>query len=154
MTTTRDELRENVLREDANEHQPDDHGPDICGDPDCFTTCVVDGCDWPCATAWLRDQLDAAEHRIARLGAQSAIRGRAVAIYQARAREAEARVTAWEKQYAHDTERLWQELDDTDARIKAVRELHTPEPGLGTEYCCDCEQMMPCETLRALDGDA
>lgn len=56
-----DRGHENVLRKDAAEHQPDNHGPGICGDPECFTTCVVDGCDWPCATAWLRDQLDQAE---------------------------------------------------------------------------------------------
>ena len=42
----------------------------------------------------LLDQLDQAEHRIARLEAQSDIRGRAVVIYRERAREAEARIKA------------------------------------------------------------
>ena len=56
--------QENALREAANEHQPDNHGPDICGDPECFASCVVDGCDWPCETAWLRNKLAQAEARI------------------------------------------------------------------------------------------
>ena len=40
----------------------------------------------------LLDQLDQAEHRIARLEAQTSIRGRAVIMYRERAREAEARI--------------------------------------------------------------
>lgn len=46
---------------------------------------------WRLATA-----LAAAEHRIARLEAQTSIRGRAVVIYRERAREAEARIKAVE----------------------------------------------------------
>lgn len=61
---TRDQLRALALREDANAHQPDNHTPDLCGDPECVATCVVDGVEWPCETAWLLDQLDAAEQRI------------------------------------------------------------------------------------------
>ena len=41
-----------------------------------------------------RDALAAAEHRATRAEAQSDIRGRAVVIYRARAREAEARIKA------------------------------------------------------------
>ena len=44
-------------------------------------------------------------------------------------------------------------LDQAEARIKAVRELHVKEPGVGTAYCIDCEQPLPCDTIRALDGD-
>ena len=60
------------------------------------------------------DALAAAEHRIARLEAQTDIRGRAVVIYRERAREAEAQVEAWRKQYEYDTARLWDDLDDAD----------------------------------------
>src|SRR5699024_9131931 len=45
-------------------------------------------------TPEILDRLAAAEHRATRAEAQSAIRGRAVAIYQQRAREAEARIKA------------------------------------------------------------
>ena len=54
--------------------------PELCDE-------VVDG---------LWAALDRAEHRIARLEAQSDIRGRAVVIYRERAREAEARIQAVE----------------------------------------------------------
>ena len=43
-----------------------------------------------------REALERAEHRIARLGAQANIRGRAVVMYRERAREAEARIQAVE----------------------------------------------------------
>ena len=60
----------------------------------------TDGPEQPAATARetcvLLDLLAAAEHRATRAEAQSAIRGRAVAIYQQRAREAEARIKAVE----------------------------------------------------------
>lgn len=56
----------------------------------------TDGPEQPAATARevcvLLDQLAAAEHRATRAEAQAAIRGRAVAVYQQRAREAEARI--------------------------------------------------------------
>ena len=42
--------------------------------------------------------------------------------------------------------------DEAEARIKAVRELHVKEPGVGTAYCIDCEQPLPCDTIRTLDG--
>ena len=41
-----------------------------------------------------REALDRAEHRIARLEAQTSIRGRAVIMYRERAREAETRIEA------------------------------------------------------------
>lgn len=44
------------------------------------------------AVPQLLDQLDRAEHRIARLEAQTSIRGRAVVMYRERARIAEARI--------------------------------------------------------------
>ena len=71
-----------------------------------------------------------AEHRIARLEAQTDIRGRAVVMYRERAREAET-------------------------RIEAVRDVHTGTvwPGVGDKPICDaCDQMWPCDTIRALDG--
>lgn len=40
-------------RAEAEEHRPDDHGPDVCGDPECFPSCLECGQDWPCATAAL-----------------------------------------------------------------------------------------------------
>ena len=72
--------------------------PELCDE-------VVDG---------LWAALDRAEHRIARLEAQTDIRGRAVVMYRERAREAEAQVEAWRKQYEYDTARLWDDLDDAD----------------------------------------
>ena len=77
-----------------------------------------------------REALDRAEHRIARLEAQSDIRGRAVVMYRERAREAEA-------------------------RIMAVRDVHTGTvwPGVADKPICDaCDQPWPCATIRALDG--
>ena len=76
------------------------------------------------------DGLAAAEHRIARLEAQTDIRGRAVVMYRERAREAEA-------------------------RIEAVRDVHTGTvwPGVADKPICDaCDQMWPCATIRALEG--
>ena len=72
--------------------------PELCDE-------VVDG---------LWAALAQAEHRIARLEAQTSIRGRAVVMYRERAREAEAQVEAWRKQYEYDTARLWDDLDDAD----------------------------------------
>ena len=79
----------------------------------------------------LLDLLAAAEHRIARLEAQSDIRGRAVVMYRERAREAEA-------------------------RIKAARAIHRDlyESMSGAPYCDSCDRDWPCPTIRALDGDA
>ena len=77
----------------------------------------------------LLDQLDRAEHRIARLEAQTSIRGRAVVMYRARAREA-------------------------GARVEAVRDVHTGTvwPGVADKPICDaCDQPWPCDTIRALD---
>ena len=73
---------------------------------------------------------DQAEHRIARLEAQTSIRGRAVVMYRERAREAEA-------------------------RVKAVRGVHTGTvwPGVADKPICDaCDQPWPCTTIRALDN--
>ena len=104
--------------------------PDLCDE-------VVDGL-WAALTQ--------AERRIARLEAQTSIRGRAVVIYRERAREAEA-------------------------RIKAVRDMHTavelgkhsgsfnsaPDDHLVCAYCTGPDaggyESYPCETLRALGGE-
>ena len=82
----------------------------------------------------LLDQLDQAEARLARLEAQTDIRGRAVVIYRERARGAEA-------------------------QIKAVRELHCSDGHDGTcggsdcfESCVGCLEDYPCSTIRALDN--
>ena len=55
-------------------------------------------------TPGLLDLLAAAEHRIARLEAQSDIRGRAAVMYRERAREAEARIKA-----VQDAADIWDE---------------------------------------------
>ncbi|MCT2177439.1 hypothetical protein M3F63_07120 [Brachybacterium muris] len=50
--------------------------------------------------------------------------------------------------------RLLEALDQAEARIKAVRELHQPcnhdAPCRGD--CAECGQHMPCDTIRTLDG--
>ena len=69
--------------------------------------------------------------RIARLEAQSDIRGRAAVMYRDRAREAEARIRA----------------------ARAIhRDLYESVPG--APYCDSCDRDWPCPTIRALDGDA
>ena len=77
-------------------------------------------------TPAILDRLAAAEHRAARAEAQSAIRGRAVAIYQQRAREAEAERDGW-RQTALDERGAaldaLEQIKARDARIKAVRDL-------------------------------
>src|SRR5699024_3700687 len=64
-------------------------------------------------TPAILDRLAAAEHRAARAEAQSAIRGRAVAIYQQRAREAEAERGEW-RQTA---------LDERGAALDALEQI-------------------------------
>ena len=81
------------------------------------------------AVPQLLDQLDRAEHRIARLEAQTSIRGRAVVMYRERARKAEARVRA--------------------ARANH-RDLY--ESMSGVPYCDECDRAWPCPTFRALEG--
>ena len=66
----------------------------------------------------LLDLLAAAEHRATRAEAQSAVRGRAVVIYRERAREAEARIEAWEKQYDHDLAQADLIADQAEARVR------------------------------------
>ena len=89
-------------------------------------------CDQVVGGLWAA--LTQAEHRIARLEAQTDVRGRAVVIYRERAREAEA-------------------------QIKAVRELHCSDGHDGTcggsdcfESCVGCLEDYPCTTIRALEG--
>ena len=76
---------------------------------------------WRLATA-----LAAAEHRIARLEAQTDIRGRAVVIYRERAREAEAERDEW-RQTALDERGaaldLLEQIKARDKRIQAVQHL-------------------------------
>ena len=70
--------------------------------------------------------LTAAEHRATRAEAQSAIRGRAVAIYRERAREAEAERDEW-RQTALDERGaaldLLEQIKVRDRRIQAVQHL-------------------------------
>ena len=97
----------------------------------------------------LLDLLAAAEHRATRAEAQSAVRGRAVVIYRERAREAEARIEAWEKQYAHDLAQADLIADQAEARIKAVRDvLDQHESILGDSLGVPVERIR-----RALEGD-
>ena len=65
------------------------------------------------AVPQLLDQLDQAEHRIARLEAQTDIRGRAVVMYRERAREAEAERDEW-RQTA---------LDERAAALDALEQI-------------------------------
>ena len=73
-----------------------------------------------------REALAAAEHRATRAEAQAAIRGRAVAIYRERAREAEAERDEWrqtaldERGAALDT---LEQIKARDKRIQAVQHL-------------------------------
>ena len=101
-------------------------------------------------TPAILDRLAAAEHRAARAEAQSAIRGRAVAIYQQRAREAEAERDGWrqtaldERGAALDT---LEQIKARDARIKAVQAILDEDPAAyARTYNHDIR--------RALDGDA
>ena len=109
-----------------------------------------------------RETVPALLDRIARLEAQSDIRGRAVVIYRERAREAEAERDCRRRENAELRDELvaTQEYgaklahgkDEAEARIKAVQALHT-----GTRWpsaiCDACDQPRPCPTIRALDGD-
>ena len=68
-----------------------------------------------------RAALDRAEHRIARLEAQSDIRGRAVVIYRDRAREAEAERDEWRQTALDERAAALDALEQIkvrDARIK------------------------------------
>ena len=93
--------------------------------------------------------------RYRRLEAQTSIRGRAVVMYRERAREAEAERDEW-RQTALDERAAaldaLEQIKARDSRIEAARELHVKEPGVGTAYCIDCEQPLPCDTIRALDN--
>src|SRR5699024_10468573 len=97
-----------------------------------------------------REALAAAEHRATRAEAQSAIRGRAVVIYQQRARQAEAGRDEW-RQTALDergaTLDALEQIKARDARIKAVQAILDENPAAyARTYNHDIR--------RALDGDA
>ena len=77
----------------------------------------------------LLDALAAAEHRATRAEAQSAVRGRAVVVYRERAREAEARITAWEKQYDHDLAQADLIADQAEARVRDLAQEVKDERG-------------------------
>lgn len=46
------------------------------------------------------------------------------------------------------------ELADVRAAIARVRELHVGKAMYYPQWCYECNVVMPCPTLRALDGDA
>ena len=106
-----------------------------------------------------REAVPALLDRIARLEAQSDIRGRAVVMYRERAREAEAERDA-ARGYISELETAVKSRNDVikhrDARIKAVRAIHRDlyESMPGAPYCDACDRDWPCPTIRALDGDA
>lgn len=58
----------------------------------------------------------------------------------------------------YDTERIISERDQAEARIKAVRELHSESriiPGTPVFGCAECgepNETEPCATIRALDS--
>ena len=70
----------------------------------------------PAVLVALLDQLDAAEARVAE---EKSLRMKATAA----ATEAEARIEAWEKQYAHDLEQADAHIDAAEARIQAVEDV-------------------------------
>src|SRR5699024_690513 len=81
---------------------------------------------WPGRVLSLLDALAAAEHRATRAEAQSAVRGRAVAIYRDRAREAEAERDEWREasvKLAASSNQANADLYEAEARIKAVQDL-------------------------------
>ena len=78
----------------------------------------------------LLDLLAAAEHRIARLEAQSDIRGRAVVMYRERAREAEARIKA--------VPGLLDQLDQAEADVKR---LSWANGHAADKYATDMEEL-------------
>ena len=112
------------------------------------------------------DGLAAAEHRATRAEAQSAIRGRAVVIYRDRAREAEAERDEWRQTALDERAAALDALEQIkvrDARIKAVRDIHTPEKHSSRDgdgaVCQEClygdgySVKYPCPTIRALESD-
>ena len=99
---------------------------------------------WRLATA-----LAAAEHRIARLEAQTDIRGRAIVMYRERAREAEAERDEW-RQTALDergaTLDLLEQIKVRDKRIQAVQHLVDQADHAGN-WTVTCTHLQ-----RAIDG--
>ena len=96
-----------------------------------------------------REALAAAEHRATRAEAQSAIRGRAVAIYQQRARQAEAerdelRQTALDERGAALD--LLEQIKARDKRIQAVQHLVDQADTAG-DWTVTCTHLQ-----RAIDG--
>ena len=75
-----------------------------------------------------REALDRAEHRIARLEAQTDIRGRAVVMYRERARKAEARIKA--VQHLIDQADEMGEWAITCTRLQWAIDGSAPQPGV------------------------
>lgn len=99
------------------------------------------------------DQLDRAEHRIARLEAQTHIRRRAVAIYQARARDAEARVRDLTQEVRDERGAARDQMEQVrirDARIKAVEDALDAYAYTG--ICTGQERVAVSDIRRALEG--
>ena len=107
------------------------------------------------AVPQLLDQLDRAEHRIARLEAQTSIRGRAVVIYRDRARKAEA-----ERDWNIRSSRLAKEerikanarAESAEARIRAVQDVLDQSRDDITMHTYP--EQLNADIRRALDGDA
>lgn len=96
----------------------------------------------------LLDALAAAEHRATRAEAQSAIRGRAVAISRQRAE-------AWQKQYEYDMDMESRRADEAEARVKAVEELcdrASRDAGTLERNLLGGHRLYPKEIRRALGG--
>ena len=116
--------------------------PELCDE-------VVDG---------LWAALAQAEHRIARLEAQTSIRGRAVVMYRERAREAEAERDEWRQTALDERAAALDALEQIkvrDARIKAVQDvLDEIDSDQHAEWAYDGVRGTAAEIRRALDGDA
>src|SRR5699024_859902 len=78
------------------------------------------------------DRLAAAEHRATRAEAQSAIRGRAVAIYQRRARAAEEEAREWrsEAEWLH-------KIESDDLKEADLRAIEAEAAEIGRASCRD-----------------
>ena len=79
------------------------------------------------------------------------------------AREAEAERDEWRQTALDERAAALDQMEQAqirDARIKAVRELHSESriiPGTPVFGCAECgepNETEPCATIRALDGDA
>ena len=88
----------------------------------------------------LLDQLDRAEHRIARLEAQTDIRGRAVVIYRDRARKAEAERDEWRQTALDERAAALDALEQIKARDARAADIWDEGWAQGMAYVVGIER--------------